>query len=72
MTKGTVLNKSQSPSTDIEIKQMEAVPYASAIGSIMYAMLCTRADVSYALSMASRFQQSVWRSGRRAHCKVLH
>ncbi|KAK1421085.1 hypothetical protein QVD17_23175 [Tagetes erecta] len=58
MTKGTVLNKSQSPSTDIEIKRMEAVPYASAIGSIMYAMLCTRPDVSCALSMTSRYQQS--------------
>ncbi|KAK1424219.1 hypothetical protein QVD17_19540 [Tagetes erecta] len=58
MTKGTVLNKSQSPSTDIENKRMEAVPYASAIGSIMYAMLCTRPDVSCALSMTSRYQQS--------------
>ncbi|KAK1413623.1 hypothetical protein QVD17_35399 [Tagetes erecta] len=54
----TVLNKSQSPSTDIETKRMEAVPYASAIGSIMYAMLCTRPDVSCALSMTSRYQQS--------------
>ncbi|KAD2806280.1 hypothetical protein E3N88_39657 [Mikania micrantha] len=58
MTKGTVLNKSQSPSTDIEIRRMQAIPYASAIGSIMYAMLCTRPDVSYALSMTSLFQQN--------------
>ena len=35
---------------------MSKVPYASAIGSIMYAMLCTRPDVSYALSMTSRYQ----------------
>ncbi|XP_035832971.1 secreted RxLR effector protein 161-like [Helianthus annuus] len=58
MTKGTMLNKSQSPSTDIEIKRMEAVPYASAFGSIMYAMLCTTPDVSLALSMTSRYQQT--------------
>ncbi|KAI3703981.1 hypothetical protein L1987_74182 [Smallanthus sonchifolius] len=58
MTKGTVLNKSQFPSTDIETKDMEAIPNASTIGSIMYAMLCTRPDVSYALSMTIRFQQS--------------
>ncbi|KAD4385276.1 hypothetical protein E3N88_25444 [Mikania micrantha] len=58
MTKGTVLNKSQSPSTDIEIRRMQAIPYASAIGSIMYAMLCTRPDVSYALSMTNRCQQN--------------
>jgi hypothetical protein len=30
--------------------------YHSAIGSIMYAMLCTRPDVSNALSLTSRYQ----------------
>ena len=58
MTKGTVLSKSQAPSEDHEKKRMEAIPYASAIGSIMYAMVCTRPDVSYALSMTSRYQQN--------------
>ncbi|XP_076940212.1 secreted RxLR effector protein 161-like [Bidens hawaiensis] len=37
---------------------MQAIPYASAIGYIMYAMLCTIPDGSYCLSMTSRFQQS--------------
>src|ERR1044072_6667098 len=31
-------------------------PYASAIGSIMYAMVCTIPDVSFALSACSRYQ----------------
>ena len=35
---------------------MSAIPYASAVGSIMYAMICTRPDVSYALSVVSRYQ----------------
>ena len=35
---------------------MSKIPYASSIGSIMYAMLCTRPDVSYALSITSRYQ----------------
>ena len=35
---------------------MSRIPYASAVGSIMYAMICTRPDVSYALSCASRHQ----------------
>jgi hypothetical protein len=35
---------------------MSKVPYASAVGSIMYAMICTHPDVSYALSVASRYQ----------------
>ncbi|KAK8535527.1 hypothetical protein V6N13_081851 [Hibiscus sabdariffa] len=32
------------------------ISYASAIGSIMYAVICTRPDLSYALSMTSRYQ----------------
>ena len=37
---------------------MKNVPYASAIGSIMYAMTSTRPDVAYALSMISHHQAS--------------
>ena len=35
---------------------MSMIPYASTIGSIMCAMLYTRPDVSYALSVTSRYQ----------------
>ena len=48
MSPGTVLSKNQGPWTLDERVQMNDVPYASAVGSIMYAMLCTRPDVSYA------------------------
>ncbi|XP_057994986.1 secreted RxLR effector protein 161-like [Hevea brasiliensis] len=37
---------------------MAKVPYASAIGSLMYAMLCTRPDIAYAISVTSRFQSN--------------
>ncbi|KAI3811730.1 hypothetical protein L1987_21459 [Smallanthus sonchifolius] len=58
MAQGTILSNKQCPQFDEEKKKMKKVPYASAIGSIMYAMLCTRPDVSYALSMTSRYQQN--------------
>ncbi|KAK8554366.1 hypothetical protein V6N12_031330 [Hibiscus sabdariffa] len=44
------------PSTSQERERMSQIPYALAIGSIMYAMICTRPDLSYALSMTSRYQ----------------
>ncbi|PKI67261.1 hypothetical protein CRG98_012333 [Punica granatum] len=56
MLHGISLSKAQRPSTQEERDHMSRIPYASAIGSIMYAMLCTRPDVSYALSMTSRYQ----------------
>ncbi|KAI3752389.1 hypothetical protein L2E82_24403 [Cichorium intybus] len=57
------LSKTQTPSIDEEIAEMSRVPYASAVGSIMYAMTCTRPDVSFALSMVSRYQGNP----RKAH-----
>ena len=36
--------------------KMSEISYASTMGSIMYAMLCTRPDVSYALSIMSKYQ----------------
>ena len=34
---------------------MERIPYANLVGSIMYAMVCTRPDLSYAISIMSRY-----------------
>nr|GEU86762.1 putative retrotransposon protein [Tanacetum cinerariifolium] len=52
------LSKSQSASTPAELKRMQNVPYASAVGSIMYAVRCTRPDVAFAQNVTSRFQQN--------------
>ena len=37
---------------------MKDVPYASAIGSIMYAMVCTRPDVCLEIGLAGRYQSN--------------
>ena len=37
---------------------MSLIPYALAIGAIMYTMMCTRLDESYALSVTSRYQSN--------------
>jgi hypothetical protein len=56
--KNKVLRKSQCPVTAHDKAEMAKHPYASAIGSIMYAMLSTRPDVALALSLTSRFQSN--------------
>ena len=56
MVSGITLLKSMCLKTQEERTHMNKIPYASAIGSIMYAMLCSRPDVSYALSVTSRYQ----------------
>ncbi|GKE91459.1 hypothetical protein Tco_1572554, partial [Tanacetum coccineum] len=52
------LNKTQGASTPGEVKHMQNVPYALAVGSIMYAVRCTRPDVAFAQNITSRFQQN--------------
>uniref|UniRef100_A0A2N9HLL9 Reverse transcriptase Ty1/copia-type domain-containing protein n=1 Tax=Fagus sylvatica TaxID=28930 RepID=A0A2N9HLL9_FAGSY len=37
---------------------MSKVPYASAIGSLMYAMVCTRPDIAHAVGVVSRYMSN--------------
>ena len=50
-----LVNLKQKAKTEIEIKEMEGKPYANAIGSVMYSMVCTRPDLAYSISVLSRF-----------------
>ena len=52
------LSKDQSPLTEKEREFMSTIPYASAIGSIMYAMVCTRPDIAHAVGVVSRFMSN--------------
>jgi hypothetical protein len=49
------LSTKQSPSTDEEKEDMERIPYASAVGSLMYAMVCTRPDIAHVVGVVSWF-----------------
>ena len=55
---GVPLSKDMCPKTQKEIEEMAKVPYASAVGSLMYAMLCTRPDICYAVGMVARYQSN--------------
>ena len=56
MSHGITLGKTQCPNTKDERERMSKIPYASAIGSIIYVILWTRPNVSYALSITSTYQ----------------
>ena len=55
MSQGIRLSKKISPKIQEERERMNSIPYASIVRSIIYAMLCTRPNVTYALNIASRF-----------------
>ncbi len=49
------LSSALCPESEYDIEYMSRVPYSSAVGSLMYAMVCSRPDLSHALSVVSRF-----------------
>ena len=49
------LSKEQSPKTEEERDHTSKVRYASAIGSLMYAMVCTRPNIAHAVGVVNRF-----------------
>ena len=53
LQQGVVLSKKDSPSTREQREYKSKIPYVSAIGSIMYAMLCTNLHIAHALSMTN-------------------
>jgi ATP-binding cassette subfamily B (MDR/TAP) protein 1 len=60
------LSKKQCSSTEKMEKEMQNVPYASAVGSLMYAMVCTRPDIARAVSTVSRFMSNLRRPHRES------
>ncbi|GJX28060.1 retrotransposon protein, putative, ty1-copia subclass [Tanacetum coccineum] len=65
------LNKTQGASIPGEVKRMQNVPYASAVGSIMYAIRSTRPDVAFANPEADLRVDCYCNAGRRSRLEKL-
>ncbi|GAA0140592.1 hypothetical protein LIER_01907 [Lithospermum erythrorhizon] len=52
------LSKDQSPQAEEDKYYMAKVPYASAIGNLIYAMVCIRPDIGHAVGVVSRYMSN--------------
>jgi len=52
---GVRLSVEQCPKTQEEEEDMCRVPYASAVDSLIYVMVCTRPNIAHAVGVLSRF-----------------
>ena len=52
------LSKKMCPTSREEKENMAKVPYSSVVGSLMYAMVCTRPDIAHAVGVVSRFLEN--------------
>jgi hypothetical protein len=70
IVKGDTYGSFQSLRNQYEIDQMKSVSYASAVGSLMYAQVCTRSDLTFVTGMLDRYQKnpgvSQWNEIRKA------
>ncbi|RVX18691.1 Retrovirus-related Pol polyprotein from transposon TNT 1-94 [Vitis vinifera] len=69
--KGDKLSKMQCPRNNMEREQMKKIPYASAVGSLMYAQTCTRPDISFVVGMFGRYQSDPGFEHWKAAKKVM-
>jgi hypothetical protein len=66
---GVKLYADQCPKTQEEEEDISHVPYASVVGSLMYAMVCTRPNIGHAVGDLSRYMskpgKEQWTTSKR-------
>jgi hypothetical protein len=69
VAKGDKFSLDQCPKIKLEKLEMHQIPYASLIGSLMYAQVCTRPDITYITGMLGRFLSNSglnqWKAAKR-------
>ncbi|XP_047342802.1 secreted RxLR effector protein 161-like [Impatiens glandulifera] len=55
VAKGDKFNLQQCPKGNLEIQEMQKVPYASVVGNLMCAQVCTRPDIAYIIGVLGKY-----------------
>ncbi|XP_059627226.1 secreted RxLR effector protein 161-like [Cornus florida] len=69
--KGDKFSLMQCPKNELEHKEMQNIPYASIVGSLIYAQVCTRPDIGFAVGMLGRYQSNPGMHHWKAAKKVM-
>ncbi|KAM6580354.1 hypothetical protein CsatA_004128 [Cannabis sativa] len=66
-----ILKEQSITKSDQEKKDVEDIPYAEAIGSVMYTMISTRPDIAYVVSLLNRFMSNSGREHWKGFKRLL-
>ena len=69
--KGEKFNLNHCPKNDFEREHMKNIPYASAVGSLMYAQICTRPNIAFVIGVLGRYQSNPCIDHCRAAKKMM-
>ena len=61
------LSQEDSPKIDEQRAEMAKIPYAPAIGSLMYAMVATRLDIAFVVGVVSKYMANP----KKEHCEKV-
>jgi hypothetical protein len=71
VVKGDKFSNDQCPKNEVEQAEMNDRPFASALGSLMYAQVCTRPDIAYVVGVLGRYQSNPGNDHWKAAKKVM-
>ncbi|KAH9735468.1 Integrase catalytic domain-containing protein [Citrus sinensis] len=71
ISKGDKISKSQCPDNDVDKARMQIVPYASVVGSLMHAQVCTHPDIAFPVGVLGRYLSNPGYEHWKAAKKVL-
>ena len=59
IVKGDKLSNEQCSKNDLEKDAMKTIPYASVVGSLMYAQVCMRPDIAFIVNVLGRYSSNL-------------
>lgn len=71
IAKGDKFTLSQCPKENLEIQEMQKIPYALAIGSPVYAQVCLHPDIAFIFGMLGRYMRNPRMDNWKAIKKVM-
>ncbi|KAL1294296.1 hypothetical protein AAHE18_19G132200 [Arachis hypogaea] len=75
IAKGDKFSLKQCSKNDLERTAMHDKPYASALGSLMYAQVCTRPDISFIVGVLDRYLSNLgmdhWIAVKRKNLEII-
>ena len=69
VAKGDKFNLTQCPKNNLETEEMQKIPYTFAVGTLMYAQVCTHLDIAFVISMLGLYMSNPrvdhWKATKR-------
>ena len=69
VAKGNKFSLKQYPKGNLEIQEMQKIAYASVVGSLVYAQVCTRLDIAYIVGVLGIYLSNPgmdhWKAAKR-------